>query len=52
MHRDSSVTLGSLLEEARSLTTDHAITLKMKDEVLAAVRDAHERHHIAFEQKL
>jgi MoxR-like ATPase len=52
MHRESSLTLGSLLEEARALNADHAVTQKLKDEVLAAVRDAHERHHIAFEQKL
>lgn len=52
MHRDSSLTLGSLLEEARALNADHPVSLKLKDEVLAAVRDAHEKHHIAFEQKL
>ncbi|MBC8063500.1 MAG: AAA family ATPase [Chlorobia bacterium] len=52
MHRDSSLTLASLLEEARGLNADHPVTVKLKDEVLAAVRDAHERHHIAFEQKL
>lgn len=52
MHRDSSLTLASLLEEARGLNADHPVTVKLKDEVLATVRDAHERHHIAFEQKL
>lgn len=52
MHRDSSLTLGSLLEEARALSADHPIANKMKDEVLGVVREAHERHHIAFEQKL
>ncbi len=52
MHRDSSLTLGSLLEEARALNADHPVTLKLKDEVLAMVREAHEKHHIAFEQKL
>lgn len=52
MHRDSGVTLGSLLEEARELHADHSVTLKLKDEVLATIREAHERHHIAFEQKL
>lgn len=52
MHRDSSLTLGSLLEEARALSADHPVASKMKDEVLGVVREAHERHHIAFEQKL
>lgn len=52
IHRDSSLTLGSLLEEARNLPADHAGTIKLKEEVLGAVRDAHEREHIAFEQKL
>lgn len=52
MHRDSSLTLGSLLEEARAMTADHAASMKLKEEVLAAVREAHERYQIAFEQKL
>ncbi|MCC7229430.1 MAG: AAA family ATPase [Fimbriimonadaceae bacterium] len=52
IHRDSSLTLSSLMEEARALSADHAVMIKLKEEVLAKVRDAHEKHHIAFEQKL
>ena len=52
MHRESSITLGSLLEEARALSAEHAGAMKLKEEVLALVREAHERHQIAFEQKL
>ncbi len=52
MHRDSTLTLSSLLEEARGLHTGHPTTHKLKDEVLAVVREAHEKHHIAYEQRL
>lgn len=52
MNRDSSLTLASLLDEARALNADHPVTLKLKDEVLTTIREAHEKHHIAFEQKL
>lgn len=52
MHRESSVTLSSLLEEARALHTGHPVTHRLKDEVIAVVREAHEKHHIAYEQKL
>lgn len=46
------ITLGSLMESARGLHADHAPVLKMKDEVIAQIREAHERYHIAFEQKM
>ncbi len=52
MHRESGITLGSLMEEARNLPADHTTVVKLRDEVLAVVREAHERHHIAFEQRL
>ncbi|MFZ4509208.1 MAG: AAA family ATPase [Fimbriimonas sp.] len=49
---DSGVTLGSLLENARQLHADHPVAQKLKDEVLASIREAHDRHQIAYEQKL
>jgi hypothetical protein len=52
LQRDSGTTLGTLLEEARGLTADHPAAQKLKDEVVRAVKDAHEIHHIAFEQRL
>ncbi len=52
MHRESDLTLGTLLEEARELSAEHAITQRLKEELLATLRMAHEREHIAFEQRL
>ncbi len=48
----AEITLGSLMESARGLHADHAPVQKMKDEVIAQIREAHERYHIAFEQKM
>jgi MoxR-like ATPase len=52
MHRESALTLGGLLEEARALPVETNVAQKLKDEVVKIIREAHELHHIAFEQKL
>ena len=52
MHRESALTLGGLLEEARALPVETNVAQKLKDEVVKIIREAHEIHHIAFEQKL
>lgn len=53
LHRaDTPATLGGMLDEARQLHADHATVRRMKEEVVAMVREAHERYHIPFEQRL
>ncbi len=53
LHRKSAtLTLGGIMEEARGLHADHAVVRQLKDELIAAIGMAHEKHRISFEQKL
>ncbi len=49
---EGTLTLGGLIDETRALHADHPLVQKMRDEVLAALRQVHERHHISYETKL
>jgi MoxR-like ATPase len=46
------ITLGLLMEEARGLYADHKVVQSLKSDLVAAIKSAHEQHHISFDQKL
>lgn len=48
--KEEKLTLGGLLEETRGLHADHSLVRHLKDEVVAVVRQAHDQHHIPYEQ--